>query len=296
MNEAILTLRQISKKYRNSIVLDKINLSLEVHDVYALMGQNGSGKTTLLAIISELLQSDEGTIEGTIYEKESLYNKQSISVSYQTPSLYTHLNAKDNLRLLSLQPSAALNFLKKLNPSVVLNKKVKELSYGQKQCLGISIALSQKASLYLLDEPTNGLDVTSRKNLVTLINDMANQGCSFLIATHEWSIVEECCNKVGMISNGKIIKEMNLKTNSITIIKLKTWEPYKKDQIELLSGVEKCTPVDNYTWFLSVSSSFVASDFQRSLHENNIVIKEMYPVEPNQEWEIMYNNLLEKEG
>jgi ABC-type multidrug transport system ATPase subunit len=295
MNVPILQVENLSKKYKNFVVLDNIDFSLHSHDVYALVGSNGSGKTTLLGILSGLIHFDKGTIT----RKTVLKIEQFTSVSFQSPSLYPHLSGRDNLALLTLQTSLANDILNRLNPSKeLLNKKVKNLSFGQKQCLSLSIALSQKAKIYLLDEPTNGLDAISHKNFKRLIIDMAQQGSSFIIATHEWNIIEQCCNRVGMIYKGKIKKEFETDQtggNTPLIIKLTTLEHYNIGQMQNLKGVDKYSQFNETTWYLTMLPNYSSKEFQLALNENNIIVKELIPTYSTQDWERLYNTLIEEE-
>ncbi|MDW0118696.1 ABC transporter ATP-binding protein [Sporosarcina thermotolerans] len=219
MKKHILEINQLTKSYSKQSILNNINLFLQEKDVYALVGKNGSGKTTLLSTIAGITKPNAGSI----HLQQPDIGFQSVSIAYQSPSLYPYLNCKENLYLLTKEPSIALEILKRLNPlDNILVKKVKNLSFGQKQRLGLAIALSKRASLYLLDEPSNGLDIESYNNLIKVINDMSSNGSTFIIASHEWGIIEECCNRLGVIFNGTIIKELRTERTKLTTIQLKT--------------------------------------------------------------------------
>ncbi|WP_144508977.1 ABC transporter ATP-binding protein [Bacillus mycoides] len=293
MTEAVLNVSNLRLHFKKHLVLKNISLSLNPRDIYALVGVNGSGKTTFLSIIAGLIAQDEGII---LINNKELASDQ-ISMSFQPTSLYAHLTGKDNLKLLSPYPEKAFEILRTLNKSneEILSKKVKKLSFGQKQRLGIAIALSKKASVYLLDEPTNGLDATSNKNLIKIIKEMSGEGCAFIIASHEWGIIERCCNRLGMIYDGQIKRELDLSEymneDASPTIQLKTITPVIKEQLLELEEVINVDSLDTYTWYIKIKSRKMLNSLQQSLIIKDISIQELVVIHPAKEWEILYNQL-----
>ncbi|QWG36585.1 ABC transporter ATP-binding protein (plasmid) [Bacillus mycoides] len=296
MTETVLNVSNLKLHFKKHLVLKNISLSLNSRDIYALVGVNGSGKTTFLSIIAGLITQDEGSI---LINNKKIASDQ-ISMSFQPTSLYSHLTGNDNLKLLSPFPEKAYEILRTLNKSNVeiLSKKVKKLSFGQKQRIGIAIALSKKASVYLLDEPTNGLDSTSNKNLIKIIKAMSDEGCSFIVASHEWAIIERCCNRLGMIYEGQIKRELDLSDymneDAAPTIQLKTITPLVKDQLLELEEVINVDNLDTYTWYIKLKSRKILNSFQQSLIMKDISIQELVVLHPAKEWEILYNQLSEE--
>lgn len=230
LSDKVLEVKNLKKNYNDQTILDNITLSINAYDIYALVGINGSGKTTLLSILSGLIQVDEGII---LMDKK-VDNKYLTSISFQPVSLYPYLSGKDNIELLSLRPFKAFELLNRFNQSdKILNKKVKNLSFGQKQLLGIAISLSKDAQLYLLDEPTNGLDIDSYKELINIIKKMSEKGKSFIISTHRWDIIEDCCNRIGLLYNCTIQKEFNKSKWSNPIVKNKNCKSHRNISIRI---------------------------------------------------------------
>ncbi|KGX87481.1 ATP-binding cassette domain-containing protein [Pontibacillus litoralis] len=295
MSKQILNVDNLKLSFQKQPILKNISLSLNSQDVYALVGINGSGKTTFLSIIAGLLTPDEGSI--LINGKKN--DSNHVSMAFQPTSLYPYVTGKDNIDLLSPDPKKALDILKRLNKSnlEILSKKVKKISFGQKQRLGIAIALSKKASIYLLDEPTNGLDSSSYKSLVKIIQEMSIEGCCFILASHEWGVIEKCCNRLGMIYNGKIKKELDLSDymngGSPPTIQLKTTTPINIDQLLELDEVTNVDSLDACTWYIKLQSKQALDSFQQSLTLKNISIQEWARLHPAKEWEILYNHLSE---
>ena len=291
MTKPMLQVNQISKDFATYSVLKNISFTIQREDIYGLVGRNGSGKTTLLAIISGLLKPDEGTIK----INGNPYNPKQISMSFQPTSLYGYLTGKENLHLLSTQPEKAISIVKTLHPeqsSDVLNKKVKSLSYGQKQRLGLAIALSKKACLYLLDEPTNGLDVLSSENLSTLIHDMAKKGSSFILASHEWGIIEANCTRLGMIHEGQIIKELHVHdSKDEPTIRIKTRKSITKERFMQISTVKSALEISPSVWHIKLISKQDTNTFHKILSDEGISIEEFMFIHPTREWEWTYQQL-----
>lgn len=246
----ILKVDNLKIKFKNDLILNNISLSLNAGDVYALVGINGSGKTTLLSSLAGLLSPTSGNI----FIEEKLSHFSQTSMSFQPTSFYSHLTGNDNVRLLSPDPERALKILNKLDLTTpqITKKKVKTLSFGQKQRLGIAIALSKKAKVYLLDEPTNGLDNYSYNRLVEIIQDMSNKGCCFVIASHEWDVIEQCCNRLGMIINGRIEKELDISdyNNGVQpkLIQIKVNAEFSTNELLELDEVLNANMVDRFSW------------------------------------------------
>jgi ABC-type multidrug transport system ATPase subunit len=285
MTKQVLNVSNLKLYFKKHLVLKNIFLSLNPSDIYALVGVNGSGKTTFLSVVAGLITQDEGSI--IVKDKKNALDE--ISMSFQPTSLYAHLTGKDNLKLLSPCPEKAFELLRRLNKSNVeiLSKKVKKLSFGQKQRLGIAIALSKKASVYLLDEPTNGLDSTSNNNLVKIIKEMSDEGCSFIVASHEWTIIEKCCNRLGMIYEGEIKRELDLSDymneDVAPTIQLKTSKPLVKEQLLELDEVNNVDNLDTYTCYIKLKSRTALNSLQQSLIMKGISIQEWVVLHPAKE-------------
>jgi len=293
MTNTVLKVSNLGKDISKKSILHDINLSLKSQDIYALMGANGVGKTTLLSVLSGLVSLEKGTI----CINENKFDSKEISLSFQTESLYSYLNSKDNIDLLTLRPQIALDILKRLNPlEDIFSKKVKYLSYGQKQRLSLAITLSKNSLVYLLDEPTNGLDKNSADNLMTLIKEMSKNGCSFIIVSHEWEIIEKCCNRMGIISNGIIKKELSLEKDSIPIIRLKTFSTIEYDVFQdLLSENMKYQKLADDTVELLFDSNESLQNFHRELISKNILIEEWRSIKSVENWRKVYTKLLEED-
>lgn len=218
MNKAILECKNISKSFGNFQVLKHVNFQVAEGDIYGFLGPNGAGKSTCIRIISDLLKADEGTVEihGYRVDKNKEKALASTGMLIEKPAFYNHLSAERNLKILvDLLPDCSYKdigrVLKFVDLEETAGRKVKHYSQGMKQRLGIAQALMGNPRLIILDEPINGLDPLSMKELRELFVRLRNEGLTILMSSHLLYEVERSCNRMCIINKGEIIQEGGVK-------------------------------------------------------------------------------------
>lgn len=207
----VLKVENLCKSFRKHEILKNLNLTLHEGEVLCLMGPNGVGKTTLMNLICDLLPKDSGAIYlngRQAHENREAYVKD-LSCIIEAPALYQMLSGYENLKL-----AADLNHSSKQQLEEVLSlidlkeaiyKRVKGYSLGMKQRLALGMTLLQNPKLLVLDEPTNGLDLTGvlefRKLILKLKQD---HKVSVLISTHIMSDVEILSDRVLFLNEGQL--------------------------------------------------------------------------------------------
>ena len=229
----MLKLRNVEKHYKGF----DLNCSLEVQEgcVTGLIGKNGAGKSTTFKAILGLLQADGGEIEvfGKTVDKMSVQEREKIGVVLSDSGFSGYLNIKDLLPVLGSMYSKfeKEEFLRKCEEfQLPLDKKIKEFSTGMKRKLQVLAALSHDAKLLILDEPTAGLDVVARDELLNLLREyMEQDGRTILISSHISSDLEGLCDDIYMIDNGEIImhEDTDVLLSDYAILKV-TEEQYKE--------------------------------------------------------------------
>lgn len=208
----------IMKRYKHSIVLEKLNMHVPNGSIYGLIGRNGAGKTTLIRILCGLQQltSGEYKIYGIKNTDRKIYEvKKRIGAIIETPSICMDMTAEDNLKeqykIVGLPNYDGIDELLKL---VGLNntgkKTVKHFSLGMKQRLGIAIALVGSPDLLILDEPINGLDpegIIEIRELILKLNK--EKGITFIISSHYLDELSKIATCYGFINEHKIVKEID---------------------------------------------------------------------------------------
>ena len=205
MNE-ILKVENLTKKYYNKTALEGIDLSFERGKIYGLLGPNGSGKTTFMKVIAQLHKQTSGEvlINGNILSYES---KADISYMPTENFLYESFKVKHAVKFYQdmykdFREDYAMCILKDIN--VDPEFKISKLSSGLTGKLKIALALSRNVSLYMLDEPLNGVDVLSRDTIMDLITKSYDENKTFIVSTHLVSEIEKILDSVIFLKDGRV--------------------------------------------------------------------------------------------
>lgn len=194
------------------IVLEEIDLQVPQGSIYGFLGPNGAGKTTTLRLILGLLKKQRGTIAifGQSLETCRVEILRRVGVLIETPSLYDHLTARENLTLLQKVYQCPVDrihqVLEQVGLSATGSKKVGRFSLGMKQRLGIAVALLHGPELLILDEPTNGLDpngMIEMRDLLLRLN--RENGLTILLSSHLLLEIEKLVTHLGIISRGRMV-------------------------------------------------------------------------------------------
>ncbi|MGL4337949.1 MAG: ABC transporter ATP-binding protein [Turicibacter sp.] len=216
----VLKIDQVSKHFGKLHVLKDINLTIQAAEIVTLVGPNGSGKTTLMKAISNLMTVDSGTIliNGmSAKDQREDYVKQ-LSCLIEAPAFYDMLTGYQNLKLIG-QLNRASNqeideVLSFINIGPAIHRKVKGYSLGMKQRLALGMAVIQNPSLIILDEPTNGLDLTGVMEFRKMIRRLvAEKKVSLLISTHIVSDIESLSDRLVFLKEGKLYELDNMDVN-----------------------------------------------------------------------------------
>lgn len=295
----IIKIEDLIKKFKEKIVLDHFNLSLEKGDVLGLIGPNGCGKTTSIMCMLSLLKYDSGTIE--VFGKKDISNeyeiKKKIGIVPQELAVFNNLTVKENIdyfcglyisnknerkRLVN----EAIEFTGLQSQEKMLEKK---LSGGLKRRLNIACGISHKPELVILDEPTVAVDAQSRKFILDGIKNLAENGSSILYTTHYLDEAEYLCNKISIMDNGKNILTGDMQTliNGVSVKEKITVVGFIKP--EIISILEKQDEVidveakENQVTFNYSSDTGNIKKLIYLLDENNVVYEEIFSKKPKLE-------------
>ncbi len=196
----------------NGQTLHNVELNVPEGSIYGFLGPNGAGKTTTLRLLLGLLRCQEGSIEvfGMDVQKNRLDILLRTGSLIESPSLYGHLTARENLEVYRNVYQCEKSRLEEVLKIVGLNdsgdKKAKQFSLGMKQRLSIAVALLHEPDLLILDEPTNGLDPNGIIEIRELIRKLNRErGTTVLVSSHLLAEVERMATHVGIIHKGKLL-------------------------------------------------------------------------------------------
>jgi ABC-2 type transport system ATP-binding protein len=192
--------------------LDDVKLRVETGSIYGFLGPNGAGKTTTLKLILGLLKKQDGEIRvfGEDFHENRVSILRRIGSMIESPSIYGHLTATENLRVLQKIYNCPKNRIDETLAIVGLaetaGKKAGNFSLGMKQRLSIACALLHEPELLILDEPTNGLDPNGILEIRELLRELNQQrGFTILISSHLLPEIEKLVTHVGIINRGRLL-------------------------------------------------------------------------------------------
>ena len=295
----IIKVEDLIKSFKEKIVLDHFNLSLEKGDVLGLIGPNGCGKTTSIMCMLSLLKYDSGNIE--IFGKKDIQNeydiKRKIGIVPQELAVFENLNVRENIDYFCSLYVSDKNERKRLvNEAIEFTglqgyEKMlqKKLSGGLKRRLNIACGISHKPELVILDEPTVAVDAQSRKFILDGIKNLAENGSSILYTTHYLDEAEYLCNKISIMDNGKNVLTGDMQTliNGVSVKEKITVVGFIKP--EIISILEKQDEVidveakENQVTFNYSSDTGNIKKLIHLLDENNVVYEEIFSKKPKLE-------------
>lgn len=216
----VLKTNQLTKVFQGKEVISNVNMHVKQGEIYGFLGPNGAGKTTIMKMITNLIKPTSGEIEifGEKLTNTSYEVLKRMGTIIEYPIFYEKLTAKENLNLhceyMGYYDKKAIDrALDLVNLHNVDDKQVKDFSLGMKQRLGIARAITTKPELLILDEPINGLDPIGIKELRELFKLLCKEyGITLLVSSHILGEMEQMADTIGVIQNGKLIKEVSMKS------------------------------------------------------------------------------------
>ena len=209
----IIEIKEISKSFRGVKVLKNVSMTLESGHIYGFIGHNGSGKTVLLKLICAFFEPTTGEIlfNGTNIIKNNEY-PPSTRALIERPTFISELSGKENLELLAkiqkkIGDKEIENALEKVGLEKEKDKLYYKYSLGMKQKLGIAQVLMEDPQILILDEPFNGLDDESAKNIRQLLLEEKKKGKLIILATHLKEDIELLCDELYKFDDGVVTKE-----------------------------------------------------------------------------------------
>ena len=213
----VIEIKDLFKSYGKKEVLKGLNLKVKKGEVFGFIGKNGIGKSTTIDCIVGLKDFDSGHILicGKDNVIDSLDTKMMIGYVPSEPVTYENMTGNEYLQFIAsaynmIQASFNKNYdflVKKFNMNTIdMNRKIKEYSHGMKQKICLMASLIHNPKIWILDEPTVGLDIMVYEVLVKMIKDFAIFGKTVFITSHNIDLVSKVCDRVAIINYGKVVE------------------------------------------------------------------------------------------
>ena len=205
---------RLTKRYGDVVAVDDLSLAVPRGTVFGLLGPNGAGKTTIIGSLLGLIRPSAGTIRLFDAEIDGSTDAavRRIGAIMETPAFYPYLSGRDNLRYFQgITGDADDSEIGRLLDLVGLAERAEDrfntYSLGMKHRLGIAYALLGDPELLLLDEPTNGLDPSGMAEVRQLLRRLGDGDRTIVLASHLLNEVEQVCDRVAILSRGRVIAE-----------------------------------------------------------------------------------------
>ena len=285
----LLDVQHISKSFQQNLALNDVSLSLEKNKIYGLLGPNGAGKTTLIRNITQIFFPDAGQI---FFNGEKLSQEHQNQIGYmpEERGLYKKMKVGEQLMYFAQlrgfskqQATNKINFwLQKLDIENWRNKTIEELSKGMQQKIQFVATVLHEPTLLILDEPFSGLDPINAELIKNEIFELHKKGTTIIFSTHRMENVEEICEDIFLINNGKIILAGNVQSIKQQfkqhLIKVDTLIPVSLSE-SVLSQTDITEQTHSHLIF-KLRENQKPNDILKILLQNNIEISGMIEILP----------------
>ena len=260
-NNYLIETRGLTRRFGSQLAVDGLNLQVPEAGVYGFLGPNGAGKTTAIRMLLELIRPNAGEVRlfGQALNGNHRSVMRRVGALVEAPSLYPHLTGRENLEVTRRLLGADRNLIELALATVKLTKdadrRAREYSLGMKQRLGLALALLNKPSLLILDEPTNGLDPAGIHEMRELIRRFPDEfGVTVFLSSHLLGEVEQIATHIGIINEGRLLfqgtlSELQSKQQTLLTVGVKQIDQAREFLASTGWTVERC--VDD---LLSVST------------------------------------------
>jgi len=209
----VIETRGLTKRYGDTMAVDRLDIRVEEGQVFGFLGPNGSGKTTTIGMLLGILTPTAGTFSllGSEGRRELVEARQRVGATLEQPNFYPYLTGRRNLRLVArvkgVGEEAVERSLERVGLSGRAGDRFKEYSLGMKQRLALAGTLLADPDLLILDEPTNGLDPEGMREIRRLIRRLGEDGTTIFVSSHLLWEVERVCSHVAILRGGRVVLE-----------------------------------------------------------------------------------------
>ena len=231
---AVVETKDLSKRYREKLAVNALNLTIQEGEIFGFLGPNGAGKTTTILMLLGLTEPTAGQVSvcGFNPTRQSLEVKRRVGYLPENPGFYDDISAKENLLYMARLNRIPEDQARKKTADVLEQvgladdgrRLVREFSRGMKQRLGIAEVLVKNPIAVFLDEPTLGIDPDGAIRILEMIKSLnRDHGLTVMLSSHQLQQVQEICSRVGIIVKGKMIVQGEMDTLGKSILKGRQW-------------------------------------------------------------------------
>jgi ABC-2 type transport system ATP-binding protein len=247
--EAVVETKGLTKYYGKTRGIENLDLQVRPGEIFGYLGPNGAGKTTTIRTLLDLIRptSGEARVLGLDSHRDALQIRRRVGYLPGELSLYPQLTGEQTVTYLgSLRGDLDWAWIRELADRLDfdLTRRVKSLSSGNKQKLGVILALMDRPELALLDEPTKGLDPLMQQTFYGIIRELQDRGTTIFLSSHILPEVERVCDRAGIVREGTLVAVESipdLKAKALRRIEIQFEEHVAAETFERLEGVMDVT-------------------------------------------------------
>jgi ABC-2 type transport system ATP-binding protein len=279
--ENIVEIKELTKYYGKHRGIENVSFNIEKSEIFGFIGPNGAGKSTTIRSILGLIRPDSG--EAKIFGMDCI--KKAPEIAKQIGYLPSEVFYYDGMKVKDLLNYSASFYKKDCKKRILelsnimnldLNKKIEDLSFGNKKKVGIVQGLLHSPKLIILDEPTSGLDPLMQQTFFELLEEENKKGVTIFMSSHILNEVQRLCGRIAIIKNGKIIKTekiSELQGNNYKKIKLETISPLPNELVSSSNITNLSENKNNYNFIYNGDINFLISQLSK-IKIKNVVIDE----------------------
>lgn len=296
----MLKVENLYKSFGNVNAVDGVSFEVNKGEIFGLLGPNGAGKSTTISMISTLLPPSGGEI---LYEGESIIKdpkriRNRLGVVPQDIALYPTLTGYENLRfwgsIYGLKGAELKKRINEVSDIIELNGRLKDrvdkYSGGMKRRLNIGAALLHRPELLIMDEPTVGIDPQSRNHILDTVLELNRQGITIIYTSHYMEEVQDLCNEICIMDEGKIIASGN-QQELVELVQEKTQINIKLDSMDIsileklkeIQGVFDGKIVEDAICLYGENADTILAEIMGKVSENGLLIQSIDVKKPNLE-------------
>ncbi|WP_449538788.1 ABC transporter ATP-binding protein [Ferdinandcohnia sp. Marseille-Q9671] len=280
--EPIIVLDKVSKSFKSKTAVNQISMSIQKGEVVAILGPNGAGKTTTMMMMLGLLEPTDGSVQLFGKNPTEKTVREKIGAMLQEVSVIDALKVKEVIQLFRSYYPNPLSYKELVTFTGLtqeeLQRRANKLSGGQKRRLGFALAMAGNPDVLFFDEPTVGMDVSSRKQFWNTVNELKKRGKTILFATHYLQEADDVAERVVLFHEGKIIRDGTPKNIKATLLKqsisFKTDSTLNREELKTIPHVSNVYEKNGRIYVITTHTDEVLrAIFTKNLPVQNIEIE-----------------------
>lgn len=279
---SILEIRSLSKRFGRIQAVSDLSLSVDAGNIYGILGPNGSGKTTTLGMILGVIHPNQGDYSW-FGQPPSQRARRRIGVLLETPNFYPYLSAEKNLAVVASIKGAGMHRIDEVLRQVGLYDRrkspIQTYSLGMRQRMALASALLSDPDVLVLDEPTNGLDPQGIADVRHIVQQIAAQGKTIILASHILDEIEKVCTHVAVMKKGRLLASGNLaevlRAEHRVLVGAEDLERLREG-LAGLPGIQTIRP-RGVMLELVVAETLLPGELNRHLHERGVTLTHLQP-------------------